>query len=69
MVVLGGIYAALFDLIAPPLQAELERRVLSGASVELARSGLGIEAAVRGAAGAVVEQALSDPGALAGSAR
>ena len=68
-VVLGGVYASLFDLIAPPLRAELDRRVLSGAPVELARSGLGIEAAVRGAAGAVLERALSDPGALAGSAR
>jgi predicted NBD/HSP70 family sugar kinase len=68
-VVLGGVYASLFDLIAPPLRAELARRVLSGAPVELARSGLGIEAAVRGAAGAVVERTLSDPGALAGPAR
>ena len=66
VVVLGGSYAALFELITPPLRAELDRRVLSGARIELARSGLGAEAAVLGAAGAVLERALADPGGLAG---
>jgi predicted NBD/HSP70 family sugar kinase len=65
-VVLGGSYASLFELITPALRAELDRRVLSGARIELARSGLGTDAAVLGAAGAVVQRALSDPGALAG---
>ena len=65
-VVLGGSYAPLFELITPPLRAELDRRLLSGAGIELTRSGLGAEAAVLGAAGAVVERALADPGALAG---
>ena len=64
VVVLGGSYAALFELITPALRAELDRRVLSGARIELARSGLGAEAAVLGAAGAVLERALADPGAL-----
>ena len=63
-VVLGGIYVALFEWITPALRAELDRRVLSGTGVELVRSGLGAEAAILGAAGAVVEQALADPGAL-----
>jgi predicted NBD/HSP70 family sugar kinase len=63
-VVLGGVYAPLFELITPALQAELDRRVLSGSGIGLARSSLGTEAAVLGAAGAVVEQALADPGAL-----
>jgi len=65
-VVLGGSFASLFELISPALRVELGRRVLSGAPVELARSSLGIEAAVRGAAGAVLDRALADPGALAG---
>jgi predicted NBD/HSP70 family sugar kinase len=74
-VVLGGVYARLFDAITPPLQEELDRRVLSashpGAAgdpsrrIALVRSGLGAEAAVLGAAGAVVDQALKDPGTLA----
>lgn len=63
-VVLGGIYARLFDAITPPLQAELDRRVLSGARPELLRSTVGGDAAVLGAAGAVVERALKDPAAL-----
>lgn len=64
VVVLGGIYAPLYELIAPPLRAELDRRVLSGLRIELARSELGTEAAVLGAAGAVVDRALADPAAL-----
>lgn len=64
-VVLGGVYAPLYELITPPLRAELDRRSLTGAPVRLARSELGTEAAVLGAAGAVVDRALADPGALA----
>ncbi len=63
-VVLGGVYAPLFDLLAPPLRAELDRRSLSGAPVGLGRSELGTEAAVLGAAGALVDRALADPAAL-----
>lgn len=64
-VVLGGVYAPLYELITPPLRAELDRRSLTGAPVRLTRSELGTEAAVLGAAGAVVDRALADPGALA----
>lgn len=63
-VVLGGIYARLFDAITPSLQAELDRRVLSGVRPELLRSAVGGDAAVLGAAGAVVERALRDPSVL-----
>jgi predicted NBD/HSP70 family sugar kinase len=63
-VVLGGVYAPLFELITPALRVELDRRVLSGGGIGLVRSSLGTEAAVLGAAGAVVERALADPGAL-----
>lgn len=64
-IVLGGIYARLFDVITPSLQAELDRRVLSGIRPQLLRSEVGADAAVLGAAGAVVERALKDPAALA----
>ncbi len=64
-VVLGGLYARLFDAMTPALQAELDRRVLSGRRVELLASVVGSDAAVFGAAGAVVERALRDPAALA----
>ena len=64
IVVLGGLYARLFDAITPTLEAELGRRVLAsanGAGSQLRRSALGPDAAVRGAAGLVVERALKDP--------
>jgi predicted NBD/HSP70 family sugar kinase len=64
-VVLGGSYARLFETITPPLQAELDRRVLSGVRPELLRSRVGSDAAAYGAADAVVEAALRDPAALA----
>ena len=63
-VVLGGLYARLFDAILPSLQAELDRRVVSGNPPTLMRSTVGTDAAVLGAAGAVVEKALRDPAAL-----
>ncbi|MGI8665272.1 MAG: ROK family protein [Jatrophihabitans sp.] len=65
-VVLGGLYARLFDALTPTLRAELDRRVLAGTGTRLRRSTLGADATVRGAAGAVLDQALRDPGALAG---
>lgn len=64
-VVLGGLYARLFDAITPSLQEELDRRVLAGRRVDLLASLVGSDAAVFGAAGAVVEAALRDPAALA----
>ncbi|HEX2902435.1 MAG TPA: ROK family protein [Jatrophihabitans sp.] len=63
-VVLGGLYARLFAALTPPLLAELDRRLVSGIRPELLPSAVGAEAAVLGAAGAVVEQALKDPAAL-----
>jgi predicted NBD/HSP70 family sugar kinase len=68
LVVLGGMYARLFDAIRPPLLAELGRRVLSvgdGGNDLLVRSPQGIDAAVRGAAGLVVHEAIKDPTRLA----
>jgi len=61
-VVLGGVYARLFAAITPALTEQLDRRVLAprGAG-RLSRSALGIDAAVRGAAGAVLDRALRDP--------
>lgn len=64
-VVLGGLYARLFEAITPSLQAELDRRVLSGVPTELLKSLVGSDAAAYGAAGAIVEAALKDPAALA----
>lgn len=64
-VVLGGVYARLFDTLTPPLRAELAQRVLSGDEIELRRSTLGADAAVLGAAGAVLDRALRDPAAIA----
>lgn len=61
-VVLGGMYARLFDEITPALTEQLNRRVLApGEAGRLRRSPLGIDAAVRGAAGAVLDRALRDP--------
>jgi predicted NBD/HSP70 family sugar kinase len=62
-VVLGGMYARLFDTIVPPLQAELTRRVLSAqlSGPLIRRSALGADAAVRGAAGLVIDRALKGP--------
>lgn len=66
VVVLGGMYARLFRVIEPALAAELTGRVLSthSSTDELCCSTLGVDAAVRGAAGAVVNRALKDPGAF-----
>ena len=67
-VVLGGMYARLFDAITPALTDQLNRRVLAPRRPgRLSRSPLGIDAAVRGAAGAVLDRALRDPAGLSGS--
>ncbi|HEY0167187.1 MAG TPA: ROK family protein [Jatrophihabitans sp.] len=64
-VVLGGVYARLFEAITPSLTAQLDRRALAprGAG-RLSRSPLGIDAAARGAAGAVLDRALRDPAGI-----
>jgi len=68
-VVLGGMYARLFQAITPSLAGQLSRRVLSPAGPgQLTRSPLGLDAAVRGAAGAVLDRALRDPAGVNGSA-
>jgi predicted NBD/HSP70 family sugar kinase len=64
-VVLGGVYARLFEAITPSLTAELNRRVLSPRGEDqLSRSALGEDAAVRGAAGAVLDRVLRDPASV-----
>ncbi|WP_327287007.1 ROK family transcriptional regulator [Streptomyces sp. NBC_01198] len=64
-VVIGGIYATLAPWLIPSLQVQLHERVTSGRwrSDRLQVSGLGTEAAVRGAAGAGVQAMLRDPSA------
>ncbi|SHN00398.1 ROK family transcriptional regulator [Actinacidiphila paucisporea] len=64
-VVIGGIYARLAPWLIPSLQVQLHERVTSGRwrSDRLRVSGLGTEAAVRGAAGAGVQAILRDPSA------
>lgn len=64
VVVLGGLYAQLFAQLSGPVRAELDQRVLSGPGTALRPSELGAEAAVRGAAGAVLDQVLADPAAV-----
>ncbi|HEX8767485.1 MAG TPA: ROK family transcriptional regulator [Jatrophihabitans sp.] len=68
-VVLGGMYARLFAAITPSLTIQLNRRVLAPRDPgRLSRSPLGSDAAVRGAAGAVLDRALRDPAGVSGSA-
>ncbi|WP_433890438.1 ROK family transcriptional regulator [Streptomyces sp. CA-111067] len=64
-VVIGGIYARLAPWLLPILQEQLNSRVTSGRwrPDRLQVSGLGAEAAVRGAAGAGVQTILRDPSA------
>ncbi|PRX45172.1 putative NBD/HSP70 family sugar kinase [Prauserella shujinwangii] len=68
-VVLGGTYAHLHPWLADPLRAELRARVLGGpwSPVEVLRSDLGTEAAVRGAAASAVRTILADPDAFMAS--
>jgi predicted NBD/HSP70 family sugar kinase len=69
-VVLGGLYASLEPWLRKPLQAELQERVISQswAPVRVLASSLGPDAAVRGAAGAVVREVLSNPTAVLAAA-
>jgi predicted NBD/HSP70 family sugar kinase len=62
-VVLGGLYAWLEPWLRAPLLEELRERVISQAwtPVRVLASRLGPDAAVRGAAGAVVREVLSNP--------
>jgi len=67
-VVLGGLYAALSPWIAPLVEQEIAGRVLSHrwSPVNVTVSGLGGDAAIRGGAGAVVQQVLDHPAARLG---
>lgn len=58
--ILGGMYARLGPWLAPALQDELARRVVSGRGVEVRASTLGPDAAMLGAAGAVVDAVILD---------
>jgi predicted NBD/HSP70 family sugar kinase len=62
-VVLGGLYAALEPWLSKPLLEELRERVITHrwSPVQVLASRLGPDAAVRGAAGAVVRRVLSEP--------
>jgi predicted NBD/HSP70 family sugar kinase len=67
-VVLGGSYPQFGPLLLDTVRAELAARVFSRAGVDLRFSALGQDAALRGAATAVVQGVLADPAAvIAGS--
>jgi predicted NBD/HSP70 family sugar kinase len=63
LIVLGGLYARLFDEITPALTGELQRRALSywESGVEIHRSPLGTDATVQGAARGIIDRALKNP--------
>lgn len=63
-VVLGGGYPRCGAPLLDAVRAELAARVFSRAGVDVRFSTLGPEAALRGAATAVVQDVLADPGAL-----
>jgi predicted NBD/HSP70 family sugar kinase len=65
-VVLGGLYAALEPWLSKPLLTELGQRAITlrWSPVRVLASRLGPDAAVRGAAGAVVKRVLSEPAAV-----
>jgi predicted NBD/HSP70 family sugar kinase len=64
-IVLGGIYAPLATELAPPIEAEMRRRVLTAdlAPAVLRPSALGPDAAMRGAAELVIRSVQDDPAA------
>jgi predicted NBD/HSP70 family sugar kinase len=63
LVVLGGLYHRLFDLLEDSVRAGAHERALQapGAMVTIARSGLGIDAPILGAAEMVLSGVLGDP--------
>jgi predicted NBD/HSP70 family sugar kinase len=69
-VVLGGLYASLAPWLREPLLEELRERAIthSWSPVRVLASRLGPDAAVRGAAGAVVREVLADPSAVLAAA-
>jgi predicted NBD/HSP70 family sugar kinase len=67
VVVLGGVYAELAEAIRPALEAELRARSLQPAAPTVLASSLGENAAVRGAADAVLDEVLRNPDRLIGA--
>ena len=67
-IVLGGGYAPEFDRLRPGIEAELSRRVLTAglAPVTLRPATLGADAAMRGAADAVIRNVRENPAAWSG---
>ena len=68
VIVLGGAYAPEFDRLRGGIEAELGRRVLTSglAPVTLRAAALGADAAMRGAADAVLQSVRDDPAAWLG---
>lgn len=66
-IVLGGTYAALVPWLEAPLNATFERQVVGarGRTVPVLQSALGPDAAVRGAAGWIVQRVLAAPDSVA----
>ncbi|MET9356904.1 ROK family protein [Streptomyces sp. NPDC006617] len=67
-VMLGGVYRELMDWLAPAVDRELARRVVSGLWSEdgkRLRAASSLGDAARGAAGAIVREVLADPAAYA----
>jgi predicted NBD/HSP70 family sugar kinase len=66
VIVLGGTYAPEFPRLRPGIEAELARRVLTAglAPVTLRAAVLGPDAAMRGAAGAVIQALIDNPAAF-----
>ncbi|WP_173745302.1 ROK family protein [Actinoplanes sp. TFC3] len=60
-IVLGGIYAPLVARLRDAIDAEIGRRVLTGSPIRLRAATFGPDAAMRGAAGAVLQGVLNDP--------
>ncbi|AGL14889.1 ROK family protein [Actinoplanes sp. N902-109] len=62
-IVLGGIYAPLMPALQPAIDAEIGRRMLTAAPIQLRAAAFGPDAAMRGAAGAVLRGVLDNPAA------
>jgi predicted NBD/HSP70 family sugar kinase len=67
VVVLGGVYAELAEAIRPALEAELRARSLQPSPPTVLASSLGEDAAVRGAADAVLDEVRRHPDQLVGT--
>ncbi|MEV0895792.1 ROK family transcriptional regulator [Actinoplanes sp. NPDC049802] len=65
VIVLGGAYAPIFESLREGIEAELRQRVLTSglAPVELRPAALGADAAMRGAADAIIRAVREDPAA------